>query len=83
MWAKLFRLGWVDVFRGFVTAFFSAVMGIVIPIINQLATGVAVNFPSWKIILFAGLAGGCGYLWKNFFTNSKDQTFRAEPKPDK
>ena len=80
MWAKFMRLGSNDLVRGFVVAMFTTVAAIIMPIINQLANGVDVSFPSWKILLYAALAGGIGYLTKNFFSNSKDEMFKTEPK---
>jgi ABC-type antimicrobial peptide transport system permease subunit len=83
MWAKFLRLGLVDYFRGLVVAAFGAVGAIIYPLVKAAAMGQHVIFPSWESIGKIALYAGVAYLFKNLFTNSKDQTFRLEPKPDK
>lgn len=67
-----------------------AIKGIVVAIITSVLTGIynllltenpVFSMENLKPILLVGLAAGVSYFIKNFLTNSNNQMFTSEPKP--
>lgn len=71
------KLGTNDLFKGAVMAVFMAIGTVILPVLqsNELPT-----FDNLQTAAIAGFTAGLVYLIKNLFTNSKGQTFKAEPK---
>jgi hypothetical protein len=66
--SKLFSLNWHDIIKSFVVTCITTFISSLIAVLDTL------QFPDidgWKHIALGGLAAGCSYLIKNFFTNSE------------
>lgn len=66
--SKLFSLNWHDIIKGVIVTVFTTFISSLISVLDTL------QFPDsegFKKILLAGLAAGCSYFIKNFFTNSE------------
>lgn len=69
-YSEFFKLNWMDVLKGFVTAVLTALVG---GIYNALQTGTLPDMAAMKVILIASVTTGLAYLIKNVFTNSNGQ----------
>jgi len=75
--SKLFSLNWHDISKGFIVTVFTTFISSLVAVLDTL------QFPDadgLKRILLAGLAAGCSYFIKNFFTNSEGKMSLKEPK---
>jgi hypothetical protein len=74
--SKLFSLNWHDIIKGFIVTAFTTFISSLVAVLDTL------QFPDsegLKHILLAGLAAGCSYFIKNFFTNSEGKMSLKEP----
>lgn len=65
--SKKWRLNLLDFIKGFVVACLSSALFVV----QQLADGGTLGTLNYKPVVMAAISGGCGYLLKNLFTDSK------------
>ena len=79
MKSKLFSLHLNDVVHGFVTAFATASFT---GITMSLESGHLPTLAELKTQLLIGLAGGLGYLFKKFISNSDGKILAKEDKPN-
>ncbi len=76
MKSRLFTINLTDAGRGLFLAVATASGTALLQILNS---GALPDKTSLKPIGIAGAAAGLSYVMKNFFTNSKDKMFQAEP----
>ena len=76
MKSKFLALDWKDFSRGLLIAFLTAVLTVVI---NLLDTGAVFTWVTLKPVLIAGISAALSYLLKCLATNSQDQMFKREP----
>ena len=74
--SRLFSLNWRDISKGFVVTTFTTFITLLLTVLDSF------EFPDVqgvKRILLGGLAAGCSYFIKNFFTNSEGKMSLKEP----
>lgn len=75
--SALFSVSVRDLVKGFLVAVLTVFLAGITTSLNE---GRLPEMPELKNLALMGLASGVAYLCKNFFTNSKDQFVKSEPK---
>ena len=78
MKGKFLSLSLQDLLRGAAIAVGTSVLVTIEPILNM---GTIPDIPTLKKTAIVGISAGIVYLFKNLFTNSKDQFGKPEPCP--
>jgi uncharacterized membrane protein len=77
MKSKFLTLSWIDLGKGLLVAFFSA---LITGLYELLQAGAALDWLTIKPVLLAAVAAMLGYLIKNLFTNSTGEFAKLEKK---
>ena len=77
MKSEFLKLNWVDLGKGLLIAFFSA---LITGLYELLQTGAVLDWLTIKPVLLVAVAAMLSYLIKNLFTNSEGKVFKLERK---